>query len=90
VDWLIGSAIRESERERYRAHFAEGRTAVSVFVEDGQRPASVSAIEQFLERYRPVDVHFEEEGIPEPLADVKAGGEQAISERRIESGKESH
>jgi stress response protein YsnF len=76
--WLFGSAIRESERERYRAHFAQGRAAVSVFVEDGQRGAGVSAIEEILERHQPVDVHFGDEGMPEPVADVKAGGEQVI------------
>jgi stress response protein YsnF len=78
--WLFGSAVRDSERERYRAHFAEGRTAVSVFVEDGQRAANASAIEEILERYQPVDVHFEEEGTPQPLAlaDEKIGGEQVI------------
>jgi stress response protein YsnF len=77
--WLFGSAVRDSERERYRAHFAEGRTAVSVFVEDGQqRPTNVGAIEEILKRYQPVDVHFEKEGIAGPVSDEKTQGEQVI------------
>jgi stress response protein YsnF len=76
--WLFGSAVRDSERERYREHFAEGRTALSVFLEDGQRPANVSAIEEILERYQPVDLHFEAEAIPLLASDEKTEGEQVI------------
>ena len=75
--WLFGSAVRDSERERYHEHFAEGRTALSVFLEDGQRLANVSAIEEILERYQPVDLHFEAEAIP-LFASDKTEGEQVI------------
>jgi hypothetical protein len=59
--WLFGTAIPESEQERYRAHFAQGRSVVSVFVEDGQPRISLRGIEDILERHQPVDVPFRRE-----------------------------
>jgi stress response protein YsnF len=76
--WLFGSTIPNSERERYRAHFAQGRSALSVFVDDGQQGTSVRGIEEILERYQPVDVHFEEEGMPSVAAAETRQGEQVI------------
>jgi stress response protein YsnF len=76
--WLFGSAIPDSEKERYRAHFAQKRSAVSVFVDGGQSGTSVRGIEEILERYRPVDVHFEEEGMPGAAAAETTQGEQVI------------
>jgi stress response protein YsnF len=76
--WLFGSAVPDSERERYRALFAEGRAAVSVLLEDGQ--GQTNAIEEILERYRPV--HFEQEGriqgILGPASGERTDGEQVI------------
>jgi stress response protein YsnF len=62
--WLFGSTIPASEQERYRTHFAQGRSAVSVFVKDGQPRTSVRRIEEILERQQPVDVNFKAEGMP--------------------------
>jgi stress response protein YsnF len=75
--WLFGSAIPDSEQERYHAHFAQGRSAVSVFVEDGQPGARGRGIEEILERFQPVDVHFEEEGRGVAAAETTQG-EQVI------------
>jgi hypothetical protein len=75
--WLFGSDILDSERERYSALFAEGRAAVSVLLEDGQRQSN--AIEEILERHRPV--HFEQEGIQGvlgPVSGERTQGEQVI------------
>jgi Domain of unknown function (DUF2382) len=75
--WLFGSDVLDSERERYSALFAEGRAAVSVLLEDGQRQSK--AIEEILERHRPV--HFEQEGIQGilgPVSGERAQGEQVI------------
>jgi stress response protein YsnF len=72
--WLFGSDIPDSERERYVALFAEGRAAVSVLLEDG--PRQTNAIEEILERYQPV--HFEQEGILGPASGERAEGEQVI------------
>jgi stress response protein YsnF len=76
--WLFGSAIPDNEQERYQTHFAQGRSAVSVFVDDGHPGTSVRGIEQILERFRPVDVHFEEEGMPGATAAKTTQGEQVI------------
>jgi len=61
-DWLFGSNVPERDEAGYRAHFAEGRTAVSVLLDDGRSPATIAEVEQVLERYNPVDVHVEEGG----------------------------
>jgi stress response protein YsnF len=76
--WLFGSAIPGSEQERYRTHFAEGRSAVSVFMKDGQPRTSLRRIEEILERQQPVDVnHFKAEGMPGAAAAETTQGEHS-------------
>jgi stress response protein YsnF len=75
--WLFGSTIPASEQERYRTHFAQGRSAVSVFVKDGQPRTSLRRIEEILERQQPVDVNnFKAEGMPGAAAAETTQGEQ--------------
>jgi stress response protein YsnF len=62
-DWLFDSNyVPERDKAYYRAHHAEGRTALSVQLDGGASPARIDAVEQILERYHPVDVHVETEG----------------------------
>jgi stress response protein YsnF len=77
--WLFGSTIPASEQERYRTHFAQGRSAVSVFVKDGQPRSSLRRIEEILARQQqPVDVNnFKAEGMPGAAAAETTQGEHA-------------
>jgi stress response protein YsnF len=79
--WLFGSAVGHSDRQRFGEHLAAGRTALSVFVEERGQPLNVGAVEDILERYGALDVHFEEEGggaMREEGAGIAREGEQVI------------
>jgi hypothetical protein len=73
-DWLFSRHVPERERAYYRTHIAEGRTALSVLLDAGASSARINAVEEILERYRPVDVHVEAEGTGPTAA---AGGQAA-------------
>ncbi len=61
-DWLFDSRyIPERDKAYYRAHYAEGRTALSIMLESSASPSKIEAVEGILERYSPVDVHVETE-----------------------------
>lgn len=62
-DWLFDSRyVPERDKAYYRAHHAEGRSALSVMLESSASPSKIAAVEEILERYSPVDVHVETEG----------------------------
>jgi hypothetical protein len=74
-DWLFSRHVPERDRTYYRAHLAEGRTALSVLLDGGASTARINAVEQILERYHPVDVHVEAEEAEEKGATAAAGGQ---------------
>ena len=60
-DWLFSSKhIPERDRAYYRAHLAEGRTALSVMLDSGASSQRADAIEAILARFNPVDVRSEQ------------------------------
>lgn len=59
-DWLFGSHVPEKDRSEYRTHLAEGRTALSILMDGEASPARIEAVEEILERFRPVDVRVVE------------------------------
>lgn len=59
-DWLFGSHVPEKDRSAYRTHLAEGRTALSILMDGEASPARIEAVEEILERFRPVDVRVVE------------------------------
>jgi hypothetical protein len=64
-DWLFSRHVPERDRALYRTHLAEGRTVLSVLLDGSASPARVSAVQEILARYHPVDVHVEtDEGAP--------------------------
>jgi hypothetical protein len=73
-DWLFSRHVPERDRAYYRTHIAEGRTALSILLDAGASPARINAVEEILERYRPVDVHVEAE---ETGPTAAAGGQAA-------------
>jgi hypothetical protein len=60
-DWLFSRHVPERDKTYYRAHLAEGRTALSVLIDGSAPPARIDAVEEILDRYHPVDVRVEEE-----------------------------
>lgn len=73
-DWLFSRHVPERDRTYYRTHLAEGRTALSVLIDGGARPARIEAVEEILDRFHPVDVRIEEE---EEEGSTAAAGRQA-------------
>lgn len=72
-DWLFSNRhIPERDRAYYRAHLAEGRTALSVMMDEGASPQRVDAVEAILARFNPVDVRCEQ-GEMEALGGAAAG-----------------
>jgi hypothetical protein len=76
-DWLFSRHVPERDRSYYRAHFAEGRTALSILMEGDASSSKINAVEQILERFHPVDVHIEEEG-----STAEAGGQAVRTKAR--------
>jgi hypothetical protein len=68
-EWLFSGHVPERDKTYYRAHLAEGRTALSVLLDGSAPPARIDALEEILDRYHPVDVRVEEE----ESADAAAG-----------------
>jgi hypothetical protein len=73
-DWLFSQHVPEREKTYYRAHLAEGRTALSVLIDGSAPPASIDAVEEILDRFHPVDVRIEEEVEEEEGAAAAARG----------------
>jgi stress response protein YsnF len=61
LDWLFGTNVPEEHQRAYNSRISGGHAAVSVYVEDAPSIASTTAIEDMLEQYHPVDLHFGEE-----------------------------
>lgn len=79
-DWLFSSPhISERDRAYYRAHAAEGRTALSVMMDDGgASPRRAEAVEAILGRFKPIDVRREQGAA---LAEARTSVPAASSER---------
>jgi hypothetical protein len=60
-NWLFSRHVPERDMTYYRTHLAEGRTALSVLIDDDAPPARIDAVEEILDRYHPVDVRVETE-----------------------------
>jgi hypothetical protein len=60
-DWLFSRHVPETDKTYYRTHLAEGRTALSILIDESAPPARIDAVEEILDRYHPVDVRVEEE-----------------------------
>jgi Domain of unknown function (DUF2382) len=84
-DWMFSHHVPERDKTYYRAHLAEGRTALSVLIDGSAPPARIDAVEEILDRYHPVDVRVEEEeGEGQPPA--AARGKQAKKAQKKAGG----
>jgi Domain of unknown function (DUF2382) len=78
-DWLFSHHVPERDKTYYRSHLSEGRTALSVLIDDSAPPARIDALEEILDRYHPLDVRVgEEEGSAAAARSKK--GRKAVKE----------
>jgi hypothetical protein len=78
-DWLLSNRhVPERDKNYYRTHLAEGRTALSILVDSGASQGKIDAVEQILERFHPVDVHIEQEGSTAAAGGTVSAGGPAV------------
>jgi uncharacterized protein (TIGR02271 family) len=82
-DWLFGSSVPDGDREIYQSRLMQGRTALSVLVDDAPSIAA-STVEDILDRYDPLDLRVENEGAGMSAATLDSGSVDSDSGRRQE------